>query len=135
MSRRIESEKVIIQCQPEKVYTFISNFDNFTRLLPDKVENWQSTGDSCSFEVQGLAKVGLRIIDKTPFSNVNMKSEGKLPFNFTFDANIHETSALQCEVQLVIDSDMSKFIAMMAAGPLQNFVNVLVDKLKLEMEK
>ncbi len=135
MSRRIESDKVIINCKPEKVYNFISNFDNFTKLLPEQVENWQSTGDSCSFEVKGLATVGLRIIGKEPFSKVSMQGEGKLPFNFTLDANILETTQQQCEVQLVINSDMSQFIALMAAKPLQNFVDLLAGKLKLEMEK
>lgn len=135
MSRQIKSDKVIINSLAEKVYTFISNFDNFAKLLPEQVENWQSSGDSCSFEVKGLAAIGLRIIKKLPFSKVTMLGEGKLPFNFTLDANIIETPARQCEVELVIDSDMSQFIAMMAAKPLQNFVDLLVGKLKLEMEK
>jgi carbon monoxide dehydrogenase subunit G len=135
MSRRIESETLIINCTSEKVYNFISNFDNFSALLPDKVENWQSTGDSCSFEVKGLATLGLRITGKTPFTQVTMKGEGKLPFNFSLNTQILETSPQQCQVQLVIDSDMSQFIAMMAEGPLRNFIDQLVTKLKLEMEK
>jgi hypothetical protein len=59
MSRQIESEKVTIKSHPERIFNFIGNFDNFKSLLPDKVENWQSTGDSCSFEVKGLATLGL----------------------------------------------------------------------------
>jgi hypothetical protein len=135
MSRRIESDRVIINCRPEKVFNFIGNFDNFTPLLPDKVENWQSTGDSCSFEVKGLATLGLRITSKIPFSQVNMKSEGNLPFNFTLSTIIEETPSVQCQVQIVIDTDMSQFIAIMAQGPLQNFIDQLVSKLKIEMEK
>jgi carbon monoxide dehydrogenase subunit G len=135
MSKRIESENVNINCQSEKVYNFIGNFDNFAKLLPDQVQNWQSTGDSCSFEVKGLATLGLHIIAKTPFSKVSMKGEGKLPFDFTIDVNIKDSSPLQCNVQMVIDTDMNQFIAMMAATPLQNFVDLLVKKLKIEMEK
>lgn len=135
MSKRIESEKVTINCAAEKVYNFIGNFDNFTALLPDKVENWQSTGDSCSFEVKGLATLGLRITGKTPFTQVNMKGEGKLPFNFTFSTFIQETPPDHCLVQIVVDTDMSQFIAIMAQGPLQDFIDQLVSKLKFEMEK
>ena len=135
MSKHIESDIVHIGCKPEKVYNFISSFDNFTSLLPDKVENWQSTGDSCSFEVKGLAALGLRFTDKNPFTKVSMKGEGKLPFNFTLDANITETAVNQCDVQLVIDSDMSHFISLMAANPLKNFIDTLASRLKLEMEK
>jgi carbon monoxide dehydrogenase subunit G len=135
MSRRIESQKAIINCQPEKVYAFLSNFDNFTNLLPEQVTNWQSTGDSCSFEVKGLATLGFRITGKTPFTLINMVGEGKLPFGFTFDTYIREVVPQQCEVQLVIDADMNPFIAMMAEKPLQNFVDALLPRLKEEMEK
>jgi hypothetical protein len=135
MSRRIESEIVTINALPEKVYNFISNFDNFTNLVPEQVENWQSTGDSCSFEVKGLATLGLRITGKTQFSKVTMKGEGKLPFNFTIESLILETFPGQCQVQLILDSDMSQFIAVMAANPLRNFIDVIVKKLKQVMEK
>ena len=135
MSRRIESQRLIINCLPEKVFNFIGNFDNFSSLLPEQVANWQSTGDACSFEVKGLATLGLRITSKTPFSKINMKGEGKLPFGFTFDTYIKETGEQQCQVQLVIDADMNPFIAMMAEKPLQNFVDLLLPRLKQEMEK
>jgi len=135
MSRRIESQKIIINCLPEKIYNFLGNFDNFTALLPEQVANWQSTGDSCSFEVKGLATVGLRITGKSPFTNINMIGEGKLPFGFTLDTFIQEMSPLQCQVQLVINASMNPFIAMMAEKPLHNFIDMLLPKLKEEMEK
>jgi carbon monoxide dehydrogenase subunit G len=135
MSRRIESQKTGINCLPEKVFNFLSDFDNFTSLIPEQVINWKSTGDTCSFEVKGLATLGLRIISKTPFSEINMKGEGKLPFGFTFNAYIQGAGTQQCQVQLVIDADMNPFIAMMAEKPLQNFVDMLLPRLKQEMEK
>ena len=135
MSRQIESEKIVINCQAEKVYSFLGNFDNFESLLPEQVSDWQSTGNSCSFEVKGLAKIGLRITGKIPFAKISMTGEGKLPFGFTFDALIQDLSSQQCQVQLVINADMNPFIAMMAEKPLRNFVDMLLPRLKLEMEK
>jgi len=135
MSRHIESEKIIINCATEKVYYFLGNFDNFTSILPGQVENWQSTGDSCSFEVKGLATLGLRITDKVPFTKISMKGEGKIPFSFSLNALFIEISSEQCQVQLVIQADMNPFIAMMAEKPLQNFVDLLLPRLKQEMEK
>jgi carbon monoxide dehydrogenase subunit G len=135
MSRRIESQRVIINCQAEKVFNFLSNFDNFEHLLPEQVTNWSSTGDSCSFEVKGLATLGLRITSKIPFSSIIMIGEGKLPFGFTIDTLIKQTEAQNCEVQMVINADMNPFIAMMAEKPLQNFIDLLLPRLKQEMEK
>ncbi len=135
MSRRIESEKLIINCPPQKVYDFLGNFDNFSSLLPGQVANWQSTGDSCSFEVKGMATLGLRITEKIPFTKISMKGEGKIPFGFTLDSFIQEISSQQCQVQMVIDADMNPFIAMMAEKPLQNFIDMVLPRLKQEMEK
>jgi len=135
MSRHIESQKVIIHCKPEKVYNFLGNFDNFTSLMPEQVANWQSTGDSCSFEVKGLATLGLRITSRTPFTRISMIGEGKLPFGFTLESYIQEMDTQQCQVQMAIDADMNPFIAMMAEKPLQNFIDMILPKLKEEMEK
>jgi len=135
MSKRIESQKAIIDCQPQKIYDFLTNFDNFARLLPEQVVNWQSTGDSCSFEVKGLATLGLRITSKTPYTEIIMIGEGKLPFGFTLETFIRQTTQDQCQAQMVIDADMNPFIAMMAEKPLQNFVDMIIPKLKEEMEK
>ncbi|MEI6060608.1 MAG: hypothetical protein WCR72_07845 [Bacteroidota bacterium] len=135
MSRRIESQVVGFNCHPEKVYEFIGNFDNFTSLLPSQVANWQSTGDYCSFEVKGLATLGLRITTKTPFSNISMKAEGKLPFGFTLDTFVQETAPQQCQVQLILDADMNPFIAKMVENPIQNYLDMLLPMLKQELEK
>lgn len=135
MSRRIESEKLIINCPPQKVYDFLGDFDNFSSLLPGQVANWQSTGDSCSFEVKGMATLGLRITEKIPFTKISMKGEGKIPFGFTLDSFIKEILSQQCQVQMVIDADMNPFIAMMAEKPLQNFIDMVLPRLKEEMEK
>jgi len=135
MSRRIETQKARINCHPQKVYDFLTNFDNFERLLPDQVANWQSTADSCSFEVKGLATIGLRITEKTPFTKINMIGEGKLPFGFSLETAIAEVNPQKCQVQLAIVADMNPFIAMMAEKPLQNFVDLILPKLKEEMEK
>ena len=64
MSKHIESKKTAINCLPEKVYNFLGNFDNFGSLLPEQVSEWQSTGDSCSFEVKDFQKSGCAMLIK-----------------------------------------------------------------------
>ncbi len=135
MSKRIESQKLLIDCHSEKAFDFIGNFDNFSALIPGAVQNWQSNGDSCTFEIKGLPTLGLRITGKTPYSQISMIGEGKIPFGFTFDAYIEETSLRQCTSHLMIDADMNPFIASLAEKPLKNFVDMLINKLKTELER
>ena len=67
----------------EKVFDFISNFNNFKELIPqDKIQDWQSTEESCRFKVDGIGDAGLKIVDKEPFKTVKYSTDGKVPFNF-----------------------------------------------------
>ena len=117
------------------IYNFLNDFTNFSRLMPEQVVNWQATSDTCSFEIKGLATLGLRIIERLPDSKIVMQSEGKLPFDFQLNSYINRVTDDSANVQLVINSDMNPFVSMMAEKPLANFVNILVSKLKEEMEK
>lgn len=134
MSRRIESHVEKINCPAEQVFNFLSDFNNFSRLLPEQVANWQATADACSFEVKGLASLGLRITEKTPFSRIVMTGEGKIPFSFDITTSITMLSPAICQVQLGVNSGMSAIMAMMAERPLTNFIETLVSKLREIME-
>jgi len=135
MSRKIESQLVVIQRNPEHIFDFLSNFDHFNHLLPEQVLNWKSAGEECSFEVKGLATIGLRIVEKIPFTLINMKGEGRIPFPFSFNIHIKKKTETQSEVQIIALAEMNPFIAMMAEKPLANLVDEIVTRLKIEMEK
>ena len=135
MSKKIESEIKSIDRPSAVIYNFLNDFTNFSRLMPEQVVNWQATSDTCSFEIKGLATLGLRIIERLPDSKIVMQSEGKLPFDFQLNSYINRVTDDSANVQLVINSDMNPFVSMMAEKPLANFVNILVSKLKEEMEK
>ncbi len=54
-----------IDSTPEKVYSYISNFDNFENIIPkEHIKEWESDGDSCRFKVDKIGNVGLKIVDK-----------------------------------------------------------------------
>jgi hypothetical protein len=135
MSKIIKSDAVTVNCSLAEIFGFISDFNNFGHLMPEQVVNYKAEADSCSFEIKSLATLGLRIVEKSPHSKVVMKGEGKLPFNFSFTCDLNELSQNSTEVVLTIDADMNPFMAMMAATPLQNFVNLLAGKLKEVMEE
>ena len=135
MSKKIESEITMINRPAAAMYTFLNDFNNFSHLMPEQVINWQATSDTCTFEIKGLATLGMRIIERVPYSKLVMKGEGKIPFDFLLNSNITPVNDNSSRVQLVIVADMNPFISMMAEKPLANFVDMLVVKLKEVMEK
>lgn len=126
---RIESETATVQKSAEHIFNFLSNFNNFEKLMPEQVTNWQSTEEECSFTISGMASLGMKITEKTPNSLIKVAKNGKAPFDFTLDCMIKEAGADACQVQLAFDADLNPMLKMMAVKPLTNFLNLLVNRL------
>ena len=127
---RIESDKRNIDKSSEVIFNFLSDFNNFETLMPDKVVDWKSDSDSCSFTISGLASLGMRITEKTPNTFIKIVDEGKVPFKFDFLVNIAD-NANSSEVQLIFDADLNSMLKMVAVKPLRNFLNMLLDELQV----
>lgn len=127
---KIESEKVEIANSAEKVFNYLSDFKNFEKLMPSQVTNWTSTSDECSFTINGMATIGMKIIDKAPFSKITISSHGKVPFEFKLFVLLTEKDPNNCSGQLTFESDMNPMIKMMVEKPLGNFFNMLAQKMK-----
>ena len=126
---KIESEKVTVAKSAKEVYEFLGNFNNFEKLMPEQVVNWQSTPDECTFTIQGMATLGMKIVERKPNSLIRINKNGSAPFDFTLSCMIDENSA-PCTIQLVFDVDLNPMMKMMALKPLTNFLNILANKLK-----
>jgi hypothetical protein len=127
---RIESDKSQINKPASEIFSFLSNFNNFQKLMPEQVTNWQSTENDCTFTIQGMATIGMKIVDKTPNSLIKISSSGKVPFDFTLNIHLAETSPGQTTGQLIFESSLNPMMAMMVEKPLRNFFNLLAGKLK-----
>ncbi|MBL7884325.1 MAG: SRPBCC family protein [Bacteroidia bacterium] len=127
---KIESDKVEIANSAETIFTYLSDFNNFGALMPSQVTNWQSTVDECSFTINGMATIGMKIIDKAPHSKISISSNGKVPFEFKLFVLITEKDASNCVGQLTFESDLNPMLKMMVEKPLGNFFNLLAQKMK-----
>lgn len=126
---RIESDQTTVNKTAKEVFDFLSDFNNFQKLMPEQVVNWKSTTDECSFTINGMATLGMKIVEKTPNSLIKVIKNGSAPFDFTLSCLIEDLQN-QCAVQLAFDADLNPMMKMMATKPLTNFLNILVGKLK-----
>jgi carbon monoxide dehydrogenase subunit G len=127
---RIESDKTIVNKSPEEVFNFLSNFNNFEKLMPEQVTNWKSTEDECSFTISGMASLGMKILEKKPHNFILVGKHGSAPFDFTLECTMSEKNPSEAEVQLAFNADLNPMLKMMAVKPLTNFLNILVTRLK-----
>lgn len=126
----IKSDLVTINNSAVHIYNFLTNFDNFGKLMPEQVINWKSNPDSCSFTIKGMADISLTTSEKTPYSKIVWTTAGTAPFDFSLSSVIDEKNKSQVDAQIILHADLSPMLKMMALRPLTNFVNILVRKLK-----
>jgi len=125
---KFESEIKAVSYPGEKIFNFLSDFDNFGEVLPkEKIKNWQSFGDHCTFEVDMVGEVGLRIVDRTPFDTIKYEAEGNTPVNFFLWIQIKEVADSDSRIKLTIKADMNPMIKMVASGPIKKFLEVLAN--------
>ncbi len=128
---KIESDVVATQKSAEELFAFLTDFNNFEKLMPSQVTNWTATKDTCNFTISGMAQVGMKIESTTPHSNIHVVSNGgKLPFDFSLDVMLTATSPTTANGQLIFQGDIPIFIKPMVEGPLRNFFNLLAHKMK-----
>ncbi|MDR0420671.1 MAG: polyketide cyclase [Prevotellaceae bacterium] len=123
------SKTVAIQRQAEDIYTFFSDFDKFSQLIPrDKIDDFQATTDECTFSVKGIA-MGLKILDRTPFSMIKYMGIGKLPFEFLFWIQLKQTAPYDTRMRLVLHAKMNMMMKMMLKGKLQTTLDSFAEQI------
>jgi hypothetical protein len=127
---KIESEKQIINKPIETIFNFLSNFNNFEKLMPEQIINWKSTEDTCSFTIKGMTDLSMKITKKLQFSEIVMAADGKAPFEYELISLLEIETQQKCRSQLVFKAELSTMMSMMVSKPLENFVNILNQKLK-----
>jgi carbon monoxide dehydrogenase subunit G len=124
------SEKTIIKASCKDIYTFLSDFNNFEKLMPAQVKNWKSDHDTCSFKIDGLSDLSMKMQNKQENKSINIISFGKNPVDYTLDIFLFKVDEDKCEVVIEFNAELNSFMRMLADKPLQNFVNMLAEKLK-----
>jgi len=127
--KKLESKTLTVNTSAEEVYNFLNNFNNLEKLMPEKVTNWSSTEDSCKFTIQGMATLNMKQGKNQENTLVQMVATGKNPFHYDLNNNIKAIGEQSCEVNIILNADMNPMLAMMAKGPLENFINILVKEL------
>lgn len=125
----IESKKVEIERPTSELYTFIRNLNNFEQLLPkERISDFKSDGDSCSFKISGMATIELAVKEEYPSERLLLGSK-ESPFDFTLDIRIEDIDGHSRAYQIA-ELDLKPMMKMMVQKPLTNLFDHISDRLK-----
>lgn len=131
-----ESKIVSIQRPAEKVYRVLSDFRQFTPLIPkDKIEGWEAEEDRCKFNVKGIGQLGLKIVNKEPFSTIKFAGDGKVPFEFFFWIQLKEVAPNDTKMKLTLKAELNMMFKMMLSKQLEEGINSMAEQIAAAFNK
>ena len=131
---KIESKIAKIKSPDNKIYAFLADFNNFENLIPaDKVKDWKSDGETCSFNVDGIGNAGLKFVEKEEFTLLKITSDGSTPISFFMWIQLKSVDENETAVKITIDPQVNVMMMGMVKKPLKEFVDMLIDRM-IEME-
>lgn len=81
----IESKTVTCQTTPEKLFEFLSDFNNVSRMTPNGQQlDIKTTCDTCTLNVAGFMSITLTYVERVPYSRIVIapaaNSNSPMPF-------------------------------------------------------
>ncbi|MBE9488138.1 MAG: polyketide cyclase [Bacteroidetes bacterium] len=121
------SKQVAINKPDSMIYMSLSNFDNFSPMLKDKVEGWQATVDNCSFKLKGFT-LKLKMLEKEPCKTIKISGDD-IPFEFYFWVQLHQVAEGDTRMRLTIHAKLNKMMKMMIGKKLQKGVDEMANQI------
>lgn len=127
---KIESKKVRIDASAQQVFDYVTDLNNFKELLPqDRISEWDSREDYCSFKVQGTATIDLKIKETEAPNRIVLENGDKAPFPIVVEVFIDDQNGAS-EAYQKVEAKVNPFMKMMVEKPLNNLFDYIADRLQ-----
>ena len=128
---KITGPKTTINASAEMVFDFLTKPANIELLLPeDKISDFKSDSEGCSFKAQGGITIPLVMRKKEEPTKVVMDDDGKGPFSYELEINIKPENEKTCSGYLEFDGDVNMFMKLLVEKPLTNLFEEMTKKLQ-----
>lgn len=131
---QIRSEQTLIQCSDEKIYQLVSNCSHFGKYLPPDITDFEATEDYCKFSMKNIADFKIEIVQKNPFNLVRFQVLNDKNIPITLSIHIEKDSS-NSKLWIDLNAEIPFILQGMVKSPLQKFVDILSERIKMESEK
>ncbi|GAB5538590.1 MAG: hypothetical protein Salg2KO_06930 [Salibacteraceae bacterium] len=121
----MKSDTFQINTTPAEIISFVGAPANLIDILPaDRIEQWKSDGNTCSFKIKGLAHIDL-VLDSVTDTQITYISNSEKPFPFKLKITATQDDAGKSSLSAEFDPEVNAFMATMIKTPMTNFLNHL----------
>jgi len=132
---KISSPPTRVKLPAAKLFELAGNCQNMARYMPEQVKDFNATEDTCSFTIENMAKVTLKILEKSPFTYIRYTAENDRNIPLFLELKMNAVAENETDVEVEIDMDIPMFLKPMLQKPLRHFVEALSEKIKTDAEK
>jgi hypothetical protein len=126
------SHTVELQVSAEQAHLFLFDLNNLRKLMPEQIINWQSTSDSCEFDIKGMAHITLHRAEAIQGKLVRVISGQENPLELEIRLYTEKTDEMRSSAWIELGAVLSPMLQLMVSGPLQNLVNIMAERLSAE---
>lgn len=124
----LNTPEINVNKSQEELYHFLSDFKNFSQLMPENTDKFEITDDGFLFALKGMPTIKLKLQEKTPFNKIVLASASE-QFPFTLTANIQQNGD-KAKANFEFEGKFNPMISMMVKKPLQKFINTLSENIE-----
>lgn len=122
-----------ISSSEEVVFQILSDLNNLQDLasqpdLSDKLTDLEFSSDNCSFKVDGIGKVGFRIIEKEAFKTIKFESE-HIPVQANMWIQLKQVAENDTKLKLTFKAELPSMIKMMVDKKITKGIEAIADLL------
>lgn len=127
---QLKSKTGLINKPIINVFEYLSDLNNYRDLLPaDKISDWESDVESCSFKIKGAASIGFQKVSTEPYNRINLISGDKSPIDFDLAILLSEQDG-ETKGHIEFESNVNPFLRMMIEKPLKNLFEHMIEKME-----
>lgn len=126
-----ESDIKTISSSEEVVFDILSDLNNLKKLqdnpeLTDKVRDLEFDRDSCSFSIEGLGKLGFKVIEREPYKTIKLESDHAL-VQVNIWIQLKQVDTNDTRMKLTLKAEIPTMIKMMVDKKLKEGINKVAD--------
>jgi hypothetical protein len=118
-----------------KLFELSGNCRNLVRFLDEQAKDINATEDTCSFTIENVARITLKIVEKIPFTSVRFTAENDKNIPIVLILNFIEITENETDIVVNLDIDIPIFLKPVLQTPLQRFMVTISEKIKNNAEK
>lgn len=129
-----ESKIVHINSNAKSIFEKLSNLENLRPILANipqdkiKAEDIHLTADTCSFNVENMGEVGIKIVEREEYKCIKFASD-KSPVEFNIWIQLVEKAPYDTKAKITFKADLPFMIKMFIKDKLANGLDQVAELL------